>query len=306
MKLALKLPLAFAFALLLMLCSALYGIFELNRSLITFKTEVRQSTNDRGAIRGMQIDFKEQVVEWKNVLLRGKDPAALEKYWNGFVKAESNVSEAVKKLISTETNVEAKKGLQQFGTEHAALGEKYRTALAAFKADDFNSATGDGLVKGMDQEAQRLIKEVGVTLTKDAEVISDAATVSAKRGLATSLILMFVVCGVVIFGSLWISRAITKSLNEAVEFAQAVAAGDLTKQISVNGKDEVAQLLGAVGEMQTSLTKVLSNVRANANSVALASAEIAQGNHDLSARTEQQASALEETAASMEELSSTV
>jgi methyl-accepting chemotaxis protein-1 (serine sensor receptor) len=58
--------------------------------------------------------------------------------------------------------------------------------------------------------------------------------------------------------------------------------------------------------MQTSLSRVVSNVRNNAHSVASASAQIAQGNNDLSARTEQQASALEETSASMEELNSTV
>ena len=59
-------------------------------------------------------------------------------------------------------------------------------------------------------------------------------------------------------------------------------------------------------DMRSNLAQVVTEVRDGAESVATASAEIAQGNHDLSARTEQQASALEETAASMEELNSTV
>jgi methyl-accepting chemotaxis protein len=58
--------------------------------------------------------------------------------------------------------------------------------------------------------------------------------------------------------------------------------------------------------MQSSLVQLVLQVRQGSESVATASAEIAQGNHDLSARTEQQASALEETAASMEQLSATV
>jgi methyl-accepting chemotaxis protein len=58
--------------------------------------------------------------------------------------------------------------------------------------------------------------------------------------------------------------------------------------------------------MTQSLVSVVSNVRQGSEGVATASAEIAQGNNDLSARTEQQASALEQTAASMEELGSTV
>ena len=62
----------------------------------------------------------------------------------------------------------------------------------------------------------------------------------------------------------------------------------------------------ALKEMSESLVSVVSNVRRGSESVATATAEIAQGNHDLSARTEQQASPLEKTAASMEELGSTV
>ncbi len=74
----------------------------------------------------------------------------------------------------------------------------------------------------------------------------------------------------------------------------------------MQGKDEIAQLVASLEQMRQNLTRLVSSVREGADAVSTASAEIAQGNHDLSARTESQASALEETAASMEELSSTV
>lgn len=101
------------------------------------------------------------------------------------------------------------------------------------------------------------------------------------------------------------TRIIT-SVRRAVRVTDAVAQGDLTQDIRSKGRDEVAQLLGALARMQASLTHVVSTVRNTSGTVATASSEISQGNHDLSTRTEAQASALEETAASMEELSSTV
>jgi len=101
-------------------------------------------------------------------------------------------------------------------------------------------------------------------------------------------------------------RSITRPINKAVEVSRAVADGDLTLQFEASGRNETSQLLMALKTMQTSLARVVGNVRQNAEGVATASAQISQGNNDLSARTEQQASALEETAASMEELSSTV
>ncbi|MBX9870796.1 MAG: MCP four helix bundle domain-containing protein [Burkholderiaceae bacterium] len=101
-------------------------------------------------------------------------------------------------------------------------------------------------------------------------------------------------------------RGISRALNEAIATAHAVADGDLSRKITTSGKDEIGQLLKALSAMQDGLVRVVGSVRQGSESVSTASAEIAQGNHDLSARTESQASALEETAASMEQLSSTV
>jgi len=111
-----------------------------------------------------------------------------------------------------------------------------------------------------------------------------------------------------IFGT-WMVRSISRQLGaepgEAATLAQAVAQGDLAMAIALKDGDHTS-LMAQLQTMQLSLAEVVSNVRANAEGVAGASAEIAQGNADLASRTEQQASALEETAASMEELSSTV
>jgi methyl-accepting chemotaxis protein len=103
-----------------------------------------------------------------------------------------------------------------------------------------------------------------------------------------------------------VTRATTGAVNTAVRVAEAGAAADLTLLGPGAGRDEVGQLLRALGAMQTSLAKVVGTVRGNADSVATASAQIAQGNQDLSSRTEEQASSLQQTAASMEQLGSTV
>ncbi len=104
----------------------------------------------------------------------------------------------------------------------------------------------------------------------------------------------------------FITRSITGPMNQAVDLAQSVASGDLTRQITVESNDETGTLLQALKDMNTSLDGIVGKVRSGTSSIANASAEIAQGNQDLSSRTEAQAGALEETASSMEELTSTV
>jgi methyl-accepting chemotaxis protein-1 (serine sensor receptor) len=103
-----------------------------------------------------------------------------------------------------------------------------------------------------------------------------------------------------------VARGVTRPLNQAVKFAQAVASGALDQRIEHGRTDEIGLLLEALNAMNASLARVVGEVRSGTESIATASREIASGNMDLSSRTEQQASTLEETAASMEELSSTV
>jgi methyl-accepting chemotaxis protein len=138
-----------------------------------------------------------------------------------------------------------------------------------------------------------------------------ARDVAASLAQARQLRLqMFVAIAVALLAAGALSAVMTKKITgpiaRAVVIAETVAGGDLSTQIDTSKRDETGQLFRALHSMQGSLSRVVSSVRGGSESVSTASAEIAQGNHDLSARTEQQASALEETAASMEELSSTV
>jgi len=103
-----------------------------------------------------------------------------------------------------------------------------------------------------------------------------------------------------------ITRNITLPLKETLDAAQRIAGGDLTTSLKTTRGDELGQLMQAVDAMNLSLQNIITNVRDGVGSVARASAEIAAGNTDLSSRTEQQSAAVVQTAASMEELSSTV
>ncbi|MBX9895835.1 MAG: MCP four helix bundle domain-containing protein [Nitrosomonas sp.] len=102
-------------------------------------------------------------------------------------------------------------------------------------------------------------------------------------------------------------RSIVAPLDEAIEIAHKVAAGDLTSNIVVTStKSSTGRLLQALKEMNDNLIDLVGKVRSGTDQIVTASGEIASGNSDLSQRTEEQASSLEETASSMEELTSTV
>ncbi len=107
-------------------------------------------------------------------------------------------------------------------------------------------------------------------------------------------------------GAFLLIRSIQQPLAEANVLAARIAEGDLSMRLDATRKDEFGDLLRSLTVMSASLAGMVRQVRQSTDSIAIASAEIATGNNDLSARTEQTASNLQETAASMEQLTSTV
>ena len=127
-----------------------------------------------------------------------------------------------------------------------------------------------------------------------------------------ALITRFALLGLIILlvvSALWyglIQRMIVRPITRMNSVAETIATGDLTAAIQVTREDEIGQLMGTINKITRDLTRVVAHVRTDSYSVAAASSQIAQANVDLSARTENQASALSQTAASMEELEVTV
>ncbi|GJG94194.1 methyl-accepting chemotaxis protein [Cupriavidus pauculus] len=109
-----------------------------------------------------------------------------------------------------------------------------------------------------------------------------------------------------IFGGLLLTRAITGPIQRAVEVARTVARGEVGMHIEVDSQDEPGRLLAALRDMNDRLAETVSRVRESSANIGVATGEIANGNMDLSSRTEQQAASLEETAASIEQLTATV
>ncbi|WP_347555628.1 methyl-accepting chemotaxis protein [Robbsia sp. KACC 23696] len=205
--------------------------------------------------------------------------------------------------------------------EEKQLADKIQQAWTTYTAVDKQIAdlvkTGDaGLPQARDLALTTATMAFGAmvdAIGKDIEMNrkgGDAAVADAESAYGATLttsvviiVLAFAFGGMI---ALLITRSIVTPVREAVLVAETVARGDLTMRIDVRGRDEMAQLLGALSNMNEKLATMVSQVRDSSESIATGSSEIAAGNTDLSQRTEEQAAALEETAASMEQLTAAV
>jgi len=195
------------------------------------------------------------------------------------------------------------------------VGEVRKEWLAA--RDQVNALKAGGDAEGARALVQSKFVPVTDTYIRATQVLVDGLVANARtesqevKDMFRQLYLLgaLMLLAVMAFAA-WVgwslSRSISRGMGTALVTAQRIGDGDLSQRVKVTGQDEIGLLLQALSTMQDKLGQVVSTVRQGSEGVATASAEIAQGNHDLSARTESQASALEETAASMEQLGATV
>ncbi len=121
-------------------------------------------------------------------------------------------------------------------------------------------------------------------------------------------ILVALITAIPVLGLIYpfIRRVVTRPLEAGVHAAQAIAAGDLTQPIEVTAQNEIGHLQQALRGMQESLALAVGRVKSGTDAIYSASGDIADGNSDLSARTEAQAASLERTASTMQELTAGV
>ncbi len=104
----------------------------------------------------------------------------------------------------------------------------------------------------------------------------------------------------------WLTRGVVQPLRQALAAAEKITAGDLTCQYDVKRRDEFGQLMLALGGMKDQLFKLVSNVRSGTTTLASTSSQINRDNTSLSERTVTQTDSLQQTAASMEQITITV
>ena len=315
MKIAVRLGLLGAFFLVALVGVGLGGANALSTSNTKHLASMEQLAISASAIdtaRAAQVHFKIQVQEWKNILLRGNDPEQLKKYTAAFAKSGTTTRAELEKVnlllgrLGTTSPM-----VSEALAAHEELQRNYLTALEKYdSADPQSFKIVDALVKGMDRAPTAKIDQIVAFIQDNSRklVASSALTNAEAQRNSNGLILATVlgalcVCGIIMF---WLVRSITRPLDEAVNIARIVAAGDLSSDITVRGNDEIGMLLKSLKEMHDNLADIVAKVRTGTDAIAVASAEIAHGNQDLSSRTEEQAGSLEETASAMEELTSTV
>ncbi|WP_124703286.1 methyl-accepting chemotaxis protein, partial [Sulfuriferula multivorans] len=275
--------------------SALKSVYEERMVTVGHLDEVVRLINKN------QLLVAESIVGQVGAFAEG--PAVVGKQMDEAEKVIKEIDQVWHAYLKTKLSPEEKKLADSFVASRIKYGRGgLRPAIAALRAADYQQA-GE-LVQGPMKDSY---KEVRKNIDALIQYQMDQArhefeNTQSMYATVRNISIIAILAGVLLaaFIGVWLIRAISGPLNEAVRIAKSVAAGDLTQTIEVHSKDETGQLMQAMKDMNDSLAHIVGQVRSGTETIAVASRQIASGNADLSARTESQASSLEETASSME------
>ncbi|MFO1251090.1 MAG: methyl-accepting chemotaxis protein [Inhella sp.] len=303
-----RLALAFGVILALLVLVAVLGRVGISRVSAGLETVYLDRTvplQQLGDISRLTVRNRFLLTE----MMLHQEPSVIEKHTREMAENIKAIDELQKAYLATKLTPEEEVLANRYVTARTAYAQQGLVpARKALLAGDMEAAR-----KIYDGKVSEMAPEVAATLAALTKLQVDEAKTEYDRAKQTEqqvewISLIATLCALALGTWLgwWITRSITQPVSTAVDLAEKVAAGDLRTAIDVRGRDEIAQLLRALSQMNDSLVSIVGQVRHSSDSIATGSSEIATGNADLSQRTEEQASNLQQTAASMEEMSATV
>ena len=298
-----------------------FGIFQLsgfNEQLALTMSDMRAGVTRLVDIQSANNDFKTQVQEWKNILIRGNKDGEFEKYEKRFESEERLVQEKLKKALETlrvendPTSAWAITTIEKLIKDHAELGDAYRMALKKFnKTDPETGKSVDEAVQGLDRATDEGIGNLVNTLQKN-EIehlkhqveTSQSAYANARNLLASLMALTFLLAGTLVFFTVRQITARIASVQGATEDVRKSL--DLTRRVAVTGRDEMAQVANSVNALLGEFHTVVRRMKEAGLHVSKASDELSHSVVQLTSSIEQQNEATSSMAASIEEMAVSV
>jgi len=300
---------ALGFSLIAVLV-ALLGIFALGQMSSIRDSEVAVEKQWLPSIRGGD-EIREIMLRIRTISLRmalDQDPKNIAQYRSQMDTRDKELSEKIAAYDRLVDSAEGKVLYDQFKTTFAA----YRAGIAqSFSLAE--QGRHDELTKLLLVDMKTVVDGSGKQLTDLADLFAKQVAAESQKSAAhyetsrmiVSLFIALAALATVALAML-LTRSIVKPLGEALNAAENVARGDLTRPIETHGNDEVSRLLQALATMQRNLRETLQGISGSAAQLATAADELNAVTLDSTQNLQQQNNEIEQAATAVTEMTTAV
>ena len=298
-------------SLALILVTALACFSFLSNGMQAYRGLLEGPLEASSLIDSTNLNFKTQVQEWKNVLLRGSDKAQLDKYWGQFEAQERKVQDLLGQLSElANTDRALKSKVDALRSEHQTLGANYRKGRDAFVAAGGDAAVGDKAVSGIDRNTAQQMEALSSELHKHSLEQAGLINASADRTITFGTLLMLGATVVIALFSLWlVNRNLINPIRELIEHIAQLSHGNFGQHVDATRQDELGKLAIAANILRDFLSDTFTRLKRSTADLDIASGELnsiatlmAQGTREQFSRTDQVATAMHEMSATAQEV----
>ncbi|NVH62301.1 methyl-accepting chemotaxis protein [Pseudomonas simiae] len=299
--------LGFAFIALLVI---LLGVFAVNRMAQIRQSSVEMTATQLPSVTSLGV-ITENVLRLRILSFRvlvNREPASLQ-------EAETRIGVLVDKVKTAQASYAALPA----GPEEAALYKTFMVTLDNYlkaqadmlalskqgKVDEMRALINSRIKDGTDQMGEQLNKLIAINVADAKTADTDAG--QSYDGAITGVIAVSVAAALLTVLLAWLlTRSIVTPLRKAVEVAETIAGGNLSKAIEDDGKDEPARLLGALATMQANLRQTIQHIVGSATQLASAAEELSAVTEEASKGLQQQNNEIDQAATAVNEMTAAV
>ena len=269
-----KITMTLLLSLSIVLVIITWGVISLWGQILNYQSLIFNESKNQYEVSIIESDFKTQVQEWKNVLIRGEDAKQLDKYWKRFKESETSVQEKITTL--QEHIIKASKSnikdssilllLSDFSKEHKKMGIAYQKGYEAFVAANFDTSVGDKEVAGIDRAPSKLLVSAIEELSKMMDDSAVEALDNSKTVIITTIIsVIFGIMISILFFLYVANKIIIKPIHIISSAISHIAENNYSNPITYYNKDEIGILADNARLMQENIKDVLSTIIDSAN-----------------------------------------
>ncbi len=319
-KIGLRMTALVGAMLALMIAVAVVGLVNTSGSAALLDSTVSDATDLAHALddaRTVQSYLKSEEEETEAALIVTREHLSADQHLAAVAEAEQKVKASFDDIVAIERkdtddrNAISDSDLQQLEQRYAEIDRRFRTALADPNRTTWTgTAIVDSIAGGLDTALYKdLDKFINDVEAADSARLAKITATEVAQDNRERLGFLALTLGAVLFGLLFGAltvRSVVTPMAQAVQIAEAVAAGDLRVTIRPEGRDEVTQLQTALQQMVGKLKSTIGEVRSGAEALSSASAELSATAQGLSQGTSEQAASVEETTAGLEQMSASI
>ena len=297
-------------SLLLMLLIAVSSVLLLALELRNYRSLMEGPVATADLISEANLTFKEQVQEWKNVLLRGANAADLERYWSRFQTNEAQVQQMLVDIDRLELGTDVHDRIASLSRTHRQLGERYREGLEHFIESGHDPVAGDSLLRGIDRDAVDQMAQLADVLHAFANSEVERIRGTTQRTVILGIAILLVsALGISVLASILLNRRLVVPITQLAGHLQQLAEGRFDDPIRNDRTDELGTLARSAEQLRSFLRDTAAGLRHStqeldqaSGSLNTAATRMAHGSREQFSRTDQVATAMQEMAATAAEV----